>query len=292
MVATHGAEATVARAVTPAPPPSPPVPQAPAGAGELLGLAVGVAHEAARLLVDRMAHARRDVGTKTTNTDMVTEVDRASERLIVERLLAARPHDGVVGEEEGEHPGSSGLRWVVDPLDGTTNFLYGYPGFAVSVAAEDEHGRLLGVVVDPMHGDTFTAVRGRGARRNDHPIRCTAKEDLGTALLATGFSYEPDRRGRQATVLEQVLPRIRDIRRGGAASVDLCWVACGRVDAFYERGLQPWDLAAGDLVAREAGARTGDLAGGPASPRFVLAAPPALFGPLRQLLADAGAAEA
>jgi myo-inositol-1(or 4)-monophosphatase len=258
----------------------------------LLALAVAVAEEASRLLVDRLGAAGRDVGTKTTGTDMVTDVDRASEHLIVERLLAARPGDGVVAEEGSAHAGRSGILWVVDPLDGTTNYLYGHPGFAVSVAAEDEHGPLVGVVVDPLHGDVFAAVRGEGARRNGRAVRCTTKADLPTALVGTGFSYDAARRARQADVLRHVLPRVRDIRRGGAASVDLSWVACGRLDAFYERGLQPWDLAAGGLIAREAGAHTGDLDGGEASGAFVLAAAPALFDALLTLLADAGAGAA
>ena len=258
----------------------------------LLALAVDVAEEAARLLVDRLGAGRRDVGTKTTGTDMVTDVDRASEHLIVDRLLTARPGDGVVAEEGAAQAGRSGILWVVDPLDGTTNYLYGHPGFAVSLAAEDEHGALVGVVADPLHGDVFTAVRDEGARRNGRPVRCTTKDELPTALVGTGFSYDAARRGRQAEVLRVVLPRVRDIRRGGAASIDLSWVACGRLDAFYERGLQPWDLAAGGLIAREAGARTGDLDGGDASRAFVLAAPPALFDPLRDLLAGAGAGSA
>jgi len=270
--------------------PSHPVPET--AATELLALAVAVAEEAATFLVGRLDDARDDVGTKTSSTDMVTEVDRESERLIASRLRAARPDDAIVGEEHGESSGSSGLRWIVDPLDGTTNFLYGYPGFAVSVAVENERGTIAGVVVDPLHHDTFSAVRGSGAHRNGQPIRCTAKAELGTALVATGFSYLPERRRRQAAVLTHVLPEIRDVRRGGAAAVDLCWVACGRVDAFYEKGLQPWDLAAGALIAEEAGARIGDLAGGPVSEQFALATTDPLFEPLRDLLVRAGAGSA
>ena len=258
----------------------------------LLTIAVDVARRAADLLTARLDDERADVGTKSTPTDMVTEVDRASEALIVDGLLAARPDDGVVGEEGTSTPGSSGIRWVVDPLDGTTDYLYGHPGFAVSIAAEDDAGALVGVVVDPLHGDTFAAVRGGGATRNGRPIACRDTTSLAVALVATGFSYDPDRRRRQAAVLEQVLPEVRDIRRMGAASVDLCWVACGRVDAFYERGLAPWDHAAGALVASEAGAVTGDLAGGPPSGEFVLAAPPGIAEAFGDLLRRAGAADA
>jgi fructose-1,6-bisphosphatase/inositol monophosphatase family enzyme len=179
---------------------------------------------------------------------------------------------------------------VCDPLDGTTNYLYGHPGFSVAVAAEDEHGGLVAVVVDPLQSDVFTAARDGGARRNGAVIACSPKgaDDLPTALCATGFAYDPERRRRQGLVLASVLPEVRDVRRMGGAAVDLCSVACGRVDAYWERGLGPWDFAAGALVAAEAGATVA----GDAELGFTLAAPPALFGPLRDLLMDAGAAEA
>lgn len=259
---------------------------------ELLALATSIADEAASILVDGLSRARTLVDTKSTGTDMVTEMDRASEALILERILAARPDDGVLGEEGTDRPGTSGVRWVVDPIDGTTNYLYGHAGFSVSIAAEVDGRAIIGVVHDPLHGEVFTAVRGAGAFRNGRPISASTETDLGRALVATGFSYEPDRRRRQAAVLGLVAPQIRDIRRMGAASVDLCSVACGRVDAYYERGLQPWDHAAGALIATEAGAIVGDLDGGSARFEFCLAAPPALFGPLRDLLIESGAADA
>jgi myo-inositol-1(or 4)-monophosphatase len=258
----------------------------------LLDLAVAVATEAGALLLSRLHDVRAEVGTKTSGTDMVTEVDRAAERLVVDRLLAARPDDGVLGEEGAATAGTSGVRWVVDPIDGTTNYLYRMPGFAVSLAAEVDGTVVAGVVADPSHGEVFTASLGGGAACNGRPISVSPSTVLATALVATGFSYDPVRRRRQAAVLTQVLPAVRDIRRHGAASIDLCWTACGRVDAFYERGLQPWDLAAGALVAAEAGATVGDLDGGAPSGAFVLAAAPALFGPLRSLLASAGAGTA
>lgn len=258
----------------------------------LLRLAVAAATEAGDLLLAHLPTARAEVGTKTTGTDMVTEMDRAAERLVVDRLLAARPGDGVVGEEGAAREGTSGVRWVVDPIDGTTNYLYRLPGFAVSVAAEVDGQVVAGTVVDPWHREVFTAVRGGGAACNGAPVRASAAAELATALVATGFSYEPERRRRQAAVLTRVLPEVRDIRRHGAASIDLCWTACGRFDAFYERGLQPWDLAAGALVASEAGAAVGDLDGGPPSGRFVLASAPALFEPLRALLVRSGASAA
>jgi myo-inositol-1(or 4)-monophosphatase len=259
---------------------------------ELLDVAVAAAADAAALLVEGMLLARTDISTKTTLTDMVTEIDRASEELIVGRLLGARPDDGILAEEGATAVGTSGVRWIVDPLDGTTNYLYGHPGFAVSIAAEVDGAVAVGVVHDPLHDDVFTARRHHGAHRNGQPIVVADTVALDTALVATGFSYDAGRRALQAAVLTEVLPAVRDIRRMGAASVDLCWTACGRVDAFYERGLAPWDLAAGSLIAVEAGAVVGDLDDGPPSAEFVLAAPPALFGTLRDILAAAGAGTA
>jgi myo-inositol-1(or 4)-monophosphatase len=229
---------------------------------------------------------------------MVTDMDRASERTIVEGILAARPDDAVVGEEGADRAGTTGIRWIIDPIDGTTNYVYGHPGFAVSIAAERTDPAtgtaevIVGVVADPLHREVFTAIAGGGAFRNGDPISCSTTVELGRALVATGFSYESKRRSRQATVLTHLLPAVRDIRRMGAASVDLCSVACGRVDAYYERGLKPWDFAAGALVAREAGALVADLDGGSASEAFTLAATPALHVPLAELLRAAGAAEA
>jgi fructose-1,6-bisphosphatase/inositol monophosphatase family enzyme len=232
------------------------------------------------------------VSTKSTPTDMVTEMDRAAEVLIVKTVLAARPDDSIVGEEGADHEGTSGVQWYVDPIDGTTNYLYGFPGFAVSIAAEVDGEMAVGVVVDPLHREVHQAVRGRGATRNGAPVRVADHADMATALVATGFSYDPDRRAGQAAVLETVLPRVRDVRRMGAASVDLCSVGCARVDAYYERGLSPWDLAAGVLVATEAGAVAGDLDGGPPSGAFVLVTAPQLFEPLADLLRSAGAGSA
>jgi len=259
---------------------------------ELLELATDVAAAASEILIDGLTRARLTVDTKTTGTDMVTEMDRAAERLIVDSILAVRPDDGVLGEEGTDRDGSSGVRWIVDPIDGTTNYLYGHPGFAVSIAAEIDGEILVGVVHDPLHHEVFSAVRGQGATRNGATIRASSETRLAHCLVATGFSYEPERRRRQATVLTELLPEVRDIRRMGAASVDLCSVACGRVDAYYERGLQPWDHAAGALIAREAGAQVGDLAGGDPRFEFCLAAPPELFVQLAPLLESLGAGEA
>jgi fructose-1,6-bisphosphatase/inositol monophosphatase family enzyme len=269
--------------------PGPPRTTTDADPGELLELARGLATEAGELLYDAVGQLDLGIVTKTTATDLVTDLDRAVERLLVDGLLAVRPDDGVLGEEGSDRAGTSGVRWIIDPVDGTTNFVYGYPGFNVSVAAEVDGQIVAGCVVDPLHRDVFCATLGGGATRNDLAISCRDTTDLSTALVGTGFSYDPERRRRQAVVLTHVLPEVRDIRRQGAAAVDLCWVACGRLDAFYERGLQPWDHAAGGLIATEAGARVEDLDGNPTSFEFTIAAPPQLFEPLRQLVERAGA---
>jgi myo-inositol-1(or 4)-monophosphatase len=265
---------------------------------ELVELAAELASRAARLLVDGLARSRHSVETKTSATDLVTDMDRASERAIVDGIVARRPDDAVVGEEGSDRPGTSGVRWIIDPIDGTTNYVYGHPGFAVSIAAEATDPRtgdravVAGAVADPLHGELFTAVAGGGAFRDGSPIACSTETDLRHALVATGFSYEAERRERQARVLVELLPAIRDIRRMGAASVDLCSVACGRIDAYYERGLKPWDFAAGALVASEAGALVTDLDGGAPSGAFTLAAVPGVHGALAERLRAAGAADA
>jgi myo-inositol-1(or 4)-monophosphatase len=258
---------------------------------ELLSLAHRLAEEAGHLLLEGLARAEI-LGTKSSLTDMVTSMDRASERHIVEGIRAARPDDAIVGEEGTDDAGSTGVRWIIDPLDGTTNYLYALPAYAVSIAVEVDGTVVAGVVADPSHGETFAATRGGGATCNGKPIACSDVQSLAHALVGTGFSYEQNRRARQGAVVAALLPRARDIRRYGAAALDLCWVGCGRLDAFYEKGLQPWDLEAGSLIASEAGATVGDLDGGPASTAFTLASAPAVFVDLRRLLADAGAGSA
>jgi myo-inositol-1(or 4)-monophosphatase len=265
--------------------PAPPGAAAP-DPGALVALATEAAERAVDLLVEGLRRPRVAVETKSTHTDMVSEMDRASERLIVSTLLAARPDDGVVGEEGSERAGTSGLRWVIDPLDGTTNYLYAHPGWGVSIAAEDASGVVVGVVADATHGSLFTATRGGGARRDGAAIRVSGCTDLAAALVGTGFSYSAERRRGQAEVLVGLLPRIRDIRRMGAAAVDLCSVACGRLDAYYERGLGPWDLAAGGLVATEAGAVLTAVDGGPVRPESVLAAGPGIAASLSGVLSS------
>ena len=260
---------------------------------DLAGLALHLARQASALLLDARSSiptllATDAVGTKSSSTDMVSEVDRASERLLVDGILGARPDDGILGEEGTDRDGSSGLRWVIDPLDGTTNYLYDLPGFAVSVAVEHEGRGVVGVVADPVGGEVFAATVGRGATCNDTAISPSPLADLDHALVGTGFGYRSDVRAEQAEVLRHLLPRIRDIRRFGAAALDLCLVACGRLDGYYERGLQPWDLAAGAVIASEAGAVVSGAEGAPAGPALTVAAGPRLHDELRAALAHAG----
>lgn len=246
---------------------------------ELADIAVEVAEEAGRLLLDGLHRDRASVETKTSGTDMVTEMDRASEALIGQRLLERRPADALVGEEGVDRPGTSGVQWIVDPLDGTTNYVYGFLSFGVSVAAAFEGEVVAGAVRDPVHGETFRAVKGGGATLDGRALRMQPPPTLATALVGTGFSYDSARRGRQAEALVGLLPAVRDIRRAGAAALDVCWVGAGRLDAFFEHGLQPWDWAAGALVAAEAGART-EIVGH----AMHVAAPPHLFESLVALL--------
>ena len=261
-------------------------------AAELLALALEIAAEAAALVAAR----RLDVGpveTKSTLTDMVTAVDRASESLIVGRILQARPGDGILGEEGSDRRGESGLRWVIDPLDGTTNYLYGIPAYAVSIAVEDESGAVAGVVHDAAHGEVFAAARGGGATLGGEPLAVSLLDDPAAALVGTGFGYSAPRRAFQAALLANLLPGIRDIRRGGSAALDLCAVACGRLDGYYEQGLQHWDHAAGALIVREAGGRIAWLEalgdGRPLEPPLLVAAGPGLFGRLAATIAAAAA---
>jgi myo-inositol-1(or 4)-monophosphatase len=259
------------------------------GGSELLALARPVAEEAGRRLVDAPWQRRSSILTKSSITDLVTVMDRSVEELIVGSILAARPDDAIEGEEGDARSGTSGVRWYVDPIDGTVNYVHGLPGFSVSVAAECDGEMTAAVVVSPMQREVFTATRGGGAFCNDEPIRCAERTELSTALIGTGFSYDSARRRVQAEVLTTVLSEVADIRRIGSAALDLCWVGGGRLDGYYEAGLGSWDFAAGALIAHEAGATVGGLDGGPPRGAFLLAAGPALFEPLRALLTEAGA---
>jgi myo-inositol-1(or 4)-monophosphatase len=272
---------------------------------DLLELACEVAVAAGRLLLGRGGRPEV-VATKSSPTDVVTEADRTAEALIRELIGERRPGDRILGEEGGEtDAGSSsaaratGVRWIVDPLDGTVNYLYGLPDWAVSIAAEADGTVVAGAVFVPRRDELFSAALGRGAwlssgaldPRGEDPdsparLRCNQDVPLDRALVATGFGYEAGRRLVQGEVLRGVLPVVRDIRRGGSAAVDLCSVASGSVDAYYERGVNLWDIAAGGLIAAEAGARVTGLHGRPASPSMTMAAAPALLGQLHDLLAS------
>ncbi len=252
---------------------------------DLLELALAVAQEAGDLLLRGRSGAVAAESTKSSPTDVVTALDRASEELVGRRLREARPADGLLGEEGADDPGTSGVRWIVDPLDGTVNYLYNLPNWAVSIAAEINGTVLAGVVHAPAMGVTYTAALGEGSARNGVTLSGSTVGDLAHALVATGFGYTVERRIGQVAVLTRVLPRVRDIRRMGAAALDLGAAAAGLVDAYYERGLHPWDHAAGALVAAEAGLRVGGLHGRPVSNDLTIAAPPQLFDQLHDLLA-------
>jgi myo-inositol-1(or 4)-monophosphatase len=258
----------------------------------LLALARDIALEAA----ERVALARRGVievaDVKSSSVDVVTQVDRDTESFIRERLLEARPHDGFLGEESGGGSGSSGLTWVVDPIDGTVNYLYGIPHYAVSIAVVEGEpdpqtwNALAGAVINPATGELFTGSTGGGAFLGDRRLRVSQPDSLEQTLLATGFAYDAGIRAEQGEVVARLLQRVRDIRRMGTASLDLCAVAAGRVDAYFERTLNPWDHAAGALIAEEAGARVSGLGTPRPSAAFLLAAHPELAARLEPVLVD------
>jgi myo-inositol-1(or 4)-monophosphatase len=258
-------------------------------AGELLRIAREAARRAGALLRDGRPADLGVAATKSSPIDVVTEMDIAAEKLITDYLTEHRPADGVLGEEGGSRAGTSGVRWVIDPLDGTVNYLYGLPTWAVSIAAERGGETLVGVVEVPMRGETFHAVRGGGAHAGERRLACRPAAPMDQSLVSTGFNYVTTVRDHQAEVARQLIPRLRDIRRSGSAAVDLCDVAAGRLDGYYERGLHPWDLAAGDLIAREAGALTGGRPGERPCHDLTVAATPALFVPLQELLEQLGA---
>jgi myo-inositol-1(or 4)-monophosphatase len=251
---------------------------------ELRVVAQEAANAAAAELRARFGQRQQDVRTKTGPTDLVSEADLAAESAIRSVLARHRPGDAILGEEGGA-TGEGELRWLVDPLDGTINFLFGIPAFAVSIACENASGTLAGVVLDPIRAECFTATRSGPPTLDGDPIDVRARADrLDLAMVATGFAYDAAVRARQAEVLTRVLPRVRDIRRFGAAALDLCWSACGRFDAYYERGLHPWDLAAGALIARRAGLEVRELPATGDDPDGVVAAPSGLIDELYGLV--------
>ena len=268
-------------------------PVVPSTPDELLAVAVRIAREAADTARRMRGDAITDVQTKSTDTDVVTAADRAVERQVVEDLSRHRPGDGVLGEEygtAGDGAATGAVRWILDPIDGTVNYLYGLPQYAVSLAAEVNGVVVAGVVRNAATGEEWTATLGGGASRGGRRLTGSVRTSLDQSLVATGFGYDPARRAHQGAVVAELITRVRDIRRFGAAALDLCMAAEGSVDAYFEKGLNPWDHAAGGLVAAEAGLVVSGLAGAPAGPDMVIAAPPALHGALHDLLVELDAA--
>jgi myo-inositol-1(or 4)-monophosphatase len=250
---------------------------------ELYELALQVAAGAGRVLASYATVRLEQVETKSSPTDLVSEADRASEDFIVSELRRARPGDSLLAEEGGTYEGTSGVSWVADPLDGTTNFFFGVPAWSVSLAAKFDGRTVAGAVVDPSRDEVWSAAIGRGAWRNGLACQVArGRSQLATALVATGFAYKSERRSEQAALVARVLPAVRDIRRFGSAALDLCWVAGGRYDAYYESHLNDWDWAAGSLICQEAGGTVSHLPG-----HILLATTPELTPALRDLLVGA-----
>ena len=252
---------------------------------DLVALAAAVAREAGALLQGHFRAGGLASDAKSTPTDPVTEADRAAERLIRDRVLAARPDDAILGEEGSDVAGTSGVRWVVDPLDGTVNFLFGIPQWAVSIAVEDAAGVVAGVVFDPSRGELWAAERGGAALLDGAPVRGSERTELATALVATGFGYDAEVRRVQAATIADLLPDVRDVRRFGAAALDLAWTAAGRFDAYYERGVQRWDVAAGGLICERAGLVVEELPPAPPQDGGIFVATRALAAELRGRIA-------
>jgi myo-inositol-1(or 4)-monophosphatase len=243
---------------------------------ELLELARKVGHDAGALLMERPPAF--EIESKSTAIDIATQMDKKAEKFIMESLLAARPDDGIIGEEGSSVESKSGITWVIDPLDGTVNYFYGLPGWNVSIAAKDKDGSVVGVVTAPTINSTWWATRGGGAFYNGHQIHCNDPIALDRSLIATGFQYDVSHRISQLEDFSKLVPIVRDLRRNGAAAVDLCHVAMGALDGYYEAGLKEWDWAAGALVATEAGATFKHYGQGPM--RISMAAGPSLHSQL------------
>jgi myo-inositol-1(or 4)-monophosphatase len=254
----------------------------------LLSIAVGAAEEAGELLMHRFGRPAHGVASKSSPTDLVSDADRDSEELILGLIAKERPEDGILAEEGGGRRSATGVTWIVDPLDGTVNYLFGIPHWCVSVAAADKEGTIVGVVHNPNLSETFTATRGEGARLNASPIHVSDRSSLEGAMIATGFSYDQGARKRQAAIVERVLPSVRDIRRAGSAALDLAALAASRVDGFYEAPLEIWDRAAGVLLVTEAGGVVSELEAPLGLTPGVVAANPSLHDDLRRLVAGDG----
>jgi myo-inositol-1(or 4)-monophosphatase len=248
---------------------------------ELVAIAEQVALAAGQLLMDRPDSFT--LTEKSSAVDFATQMDQQAEDLIVKSLLAARADDGIIAEEGAAQNSKSGVTWVIDPLDGTVNYLYGLPGWNISIAAKDKDGVIAGVVYAPTIGALWKATKGGGAFLNDKKIKCNDPVNLNLALIATGFSYDLELRKEQGVRMQRLIPQIRDLRRNGAAAVDLCYVAMGAVDAYFESSLKEWDFAAGGLIATEAGAVISGRTGGAPDGDMVVCAGPSLHA---QLLAQ------
>lgn len=261
---------------------------------ELLHVARRIALEAGELAAERRRVGVEVAATKSSIVDVVTQADRDVEQLIRDRIAEARPGDAILGEEGGSTDGTSGVTWVVDPIDGTVNYLYGIPHYGISIAVVEGEPdpltwtALAGVVLNPASGELFTASRGGGAFLGDRPIRVADAVPLAQALVATGFSYDATTRGLQGEVVARLLPQVRDIRRNGTASLDLAFVASGRLNAYFERALNPWDFGAGALIAEESGAVVRGLGGARPSTDFLITGHPDVVGPLEELLLELG----
>jgi myo-inositol-1(or 4)-monophosphatase len=254
--------------------------------GELLAIATDAARLAGELLRERfVAGGERATGSKSSPTDAVSEADLAAERAIRELIAVRRPGDAILGEEGGETQVGEGLRWIVDPLDGTVNFLYGVPQWCVSVAVHDDEGGVAGAVFDPLRDELFAAERGAPPTLNGAAVTGSDSSDLATSLVGTGFAYSSQVRALQAQVVARLLPRVRDVRRMGSAALDLAWTAAGRYDAFYERGVQAWDIAAGVVLCERAGLRVRTLDAEGIAPAGLLVAPAGLIDALAALVA-------
>ncbi len=248
-------------------------------------VAESIAKSTGTFLLQGLHRPRTGIETKSTGTDMVSEMDRGAEKLLVDAISQAFPNDAILGEEGTDRSGSSGWRWVIDPLDGTTNYLYGHPIWSVSVGVEFNLVPVIGVVEAPTLGETFCASRNHGATRNGEPIAVSRVALPDSALVATGFGYSPQRRDWQGRIVSALASKVRDLRRGGSAAIDLAFLACGRVDAYYERGLNAWDMCAGIVLVREAGGVISDLSGtGEPTPEFLVATGEPLYPAFRELL--------
>lgn len=269
----------------------------PVDAAALADVAAKLAREVGEVVRARRAEGVAVAQTKSSLTDVVTAADQEAEHLLAEGLGRLRPQDGILGEEGASSAGSSGITWVVDPIDGTVNYLYGLPAYAVSVAAtvsdgapgttSDGRRAIAGAVYVPTTGEAFRAWHGGGAYLDGVRLTGPAETELGSTLLATGFGYTAERRTEQVEVLRHVLPRVRDIRRMGSAAIDLCMLAAGRLDAYYERGLQPWDYAAAALIARESGAVVRGLGDAAPGEELLIAGTPRISAELATLIGDA-----